>query len=107
MTGFTVLGTAHKNTDGVVDAGTKDYAIVVSVNPEPVFPVYAIRNKTTLVDEYLAVSLAKCRWMMVEMQKDLDEGYDRHGDNLDAITSFTNALTKKSGGNPPPSGKAN
>lgn len=57
---------------------TKDYAIVVSLNPEPEFVCYAVRNKTTFVDEYLSSNLAKARYYLAEIQKDLDEGFGRH-----------------------------
>lgn len=57
---------------------TADFAIVVTVNPDPEFLCYGIRNKTTLMDEYLSSNLAKVRYVIKEIQKDLDEGYDRH-----------------------------
>lgn len=73
-----IMEAGHSTLDQVVDLGTKDYAIVVSMNPEPEFYCYAIRNKETFVDEYLSSNLAKARFVITEMQKDLDEGYDRH-----------------------------
>lgn len=72
------MNEAYERLGFVVDVGTKDYAIVVSMNPEPEFYCYAIRNKATFVDEYLSSNLAKARFVITEMQKDLDEGYDRH-----------------------------
>jgi hypothetical protein len=77
VTDESFLEDASEDIGRVLD-GTKDYAIVISVNPEPEFLCYGLRNKSTLVDEYLTSSLAKARWVIKEIQKDLDEGYDRH-----------------------------
>jgi hypothetical protein len=75
---------------------TKDYALVVSLNPEPEFVCYAIRNKTTFVDEYLSSNLAKARHVLQEVQKDLDEGYDRH--TRADTAQFVPGATKLKGG---------
>lgn len=92
---------AEVTLDKVVDVGSKDYAVVVSINPEPEFPVYALRNKTTFVDEFVTTSLAKAKFWVHELQKDLDEGYDRHvgADSLaDVFTAQTKPRTSGSSG---------
>lgn len=79
---------------------TKDYAIVVSLNPEPEFVCYAVRNKTTFVDEYLSSNLAKARYYLNEIQKDLDEGFGRHVLMPDTFfgTSLAKPRNEPSGG---------
>lgn len=77
---------------------TKDYAIVVSLNPEPEFVCYAVRNKTTFVDEYLSSNMAKVRHAIEAMQKDLDEGFGRHAAAGNALLGLLNDGLKPKGG---------
>lgn len=72
---------AAHHLDTVVDSGTKDYAIVITLNPEPEFPCYGVRNKQTRVDEYLSSNLPKARFLMQELQKDMDHGIMRDTDD--------------------------
>ena len=94
---------ANFTMDKVVDLGSKDYAVVVSVNPEPEFPVYALRNKTTFVDEFVTTSLAKAKYWVHELQKDLDEGYDRHVGETSLADMFASKVKPKA----PPGGGLN
>lgn len=64
---------AHGDAGKVVDEGTKDYAIVVSLNPELDIPCYGVRNKTTFVDEALVDELATARGLLTHLQHELDE----------------------------------
>lgn len=77
---------ARDRLDLVVDEGTKDYVIVVAANPysDTHEPVYALRNKTTFVDEVYSPTLSKARYVIVELQKDLEEGLGRHQAARDA-----------------------
>lgn len=70
---------ALANDGLVVDQGTKDFAIVIiTVEGEhDTMVAYGVRNKTTLVDEYQTPALGKARYVMGELQKDLDYGFDR------------------------------
>lgn len=82
---------------------TKDYAVVVSLNPEPEFVCYAVRNKTTFVDEYLSANLAKARYYLHEIQKDLDEGFGRRvemamGSLADLLNDGSNPTKGRSSG---------
>lgn len=71
------LADALADIGRVVDEGSKDFAIVITRNPEPVFVCYGVRNKETRVDEFLSSSLAKARFVLKELQKDMDKGFDR------------------------------
>lgn len=73
---------AKDRLDLVVDEGTKDYVIVIAGNPftDVHEPVYALRNKTTFVDEYYVPTLSRARYVIVELQKDLEEGVRRNRD---------------------------
>lgn len=70
-----IMLTAKTSINTVVDVGTKDFAIVITDDPIDHYPTYGVRNKNTLVDEYVSPSLAKIRVVVEELQKDLDIGY--------------------------------
>jgi hypothetical protein len=57
----------------VIDPGTKDYAIVIALDPEDGQTTYAIRNKTTFVDEYFTNSLPEILEMLEIQQAELDD----------------------------------
>jgi hypothetical protein len=76
---------AHSQVDKVVDPGTKDYAIVVTVFPENdgyLMPCYAIRNKTTFVDERHYDDLPTALNELEEMQADLDDAQEIRAESL-------------------------